>query len=184
MSALLIFFLVASALLVALLYFLRPERNGPVADGTTPSTGSISTRPCNDRAFAALGELVFSEQDWNFIRGEKSAHLNRLFVEERRAMGMYWLHESAARLRAVRKNHLRESRASENLNLAAEGKLLFLFLYLSLLCHALLLLVRLTHPAAPRTLVTHFQSTANRLLVRAPAVLAPVNKEGHFHLSS
>lgn len=172
MSALLIFVLVALVLLWALLAFLDTDHSLSTEEAASgpPPSGSVSS--CDPQEFAFLGKRVFSDQDWKFVQREQSPSLNKLFIKERRAVITHWLLATASRLRAIRTNHLQHSRHSTNLDIQAELKLMFLFLYLSLLCRLLLLLVRFSHPTVPSALVQHFQSAAGRLLALAPGPLA------------
>ena len=179
MSALLVFLLLACLLLFALLSFLDADHASGLKDGALSSLVSGQSGFCDNQEFASLGNLVFSDQDWNFIKGEQSPFLSKLFIEERRTVITHWLHQSAARLRAIRANHLQHSRLSANLDVVAEGRLFLLFLYLAVLCWSLLLIVRFSHPSTPRALALHFQSAASKLLSAASGGLAPASADHH-----
>ena len=183
MSALLVFLLLAFILLFALLSFLDTDHSSTLDDRTPSSFSSGQPGFCDNQEFASLGNLVFSDQDWKFIQREQSPFLNRLFIEQRRAVITHWLRESATRLRAIRINHLQHSRHSANLNVLAEAKLFFLFFYLAFLCWSLLLIVRFSHPSTPRALALHFQSAASKLFSSAPGALAPAGADQHPPLS-
>lgn len=177
MSALLISLLVVAILLCVLLAFLDADHSATI-EGTTPfSFSPARSNLCDNREFASLGSLIFSNRDWRFIQREQSPFLDKLYTQERRAVVTHWLLESAARLRAIRANHLQYSRLSENLNVFAEVRLFSLFFYLTFLCWSLLLLVRFSHPSTPRALALHFQSMACRLLFAAPEALVSVTAD-------
>jgi len=183
MSALLLFLLLAFLLLCALLSFLDADHPTASDDSASSCFSSGQSGFCDYREFASLGNLVFSDQDWNFIRHEQSPFLNKLFIEERRAVITHWLRESAARLRAIRVNHLQHSRLSANLDVFAEGRLFLWVFYLGFLCRSLLLIVRFSHPSTPRALALYFQSAAGKLFSAAPTALAPQAANQHPPLS-
>jgi len=171
MSALLIFLFVAFLMLCALLVFLDADRFAdPEPTVSWPITSNQSDS-CDNREFAYLGNLVFSDQDWDFIRREQSPSLNKLFIKERRAVITHWLLASSSRLRTIHANHVQNSRHSANLDVFAEIRLLLLFSYLAFLCRSLLLIARFSHPSATSVLALHFQSKANRLFSSVPRVL-------------
>jgi len=184
MSALLIFLLIAFVLLWALFTFLERDNSPGPEDTSSFPLPSGYPGSCDNREFSSLGQRVFSDRDWNFIQREQSPALNKLFVSERRAVIAHWLRESAARLRAVRVNHVQNSRHSANLDVLEEARLLFVFSYLGLLCWALLLIVRFSHPSAPNALAVHFQSLAGKLFASAPRVFAPAAPDHRTFSSS
>ena len=176
MSALLILIFVAVILIWALFVFLDAGRSTTSEDAVPLGSASSQSDSCDSREFAQLGNLVFSDQDWNLIRGEQSAALEKLFVKERRAVMTHWLLASSGRLHAIRISHLQTSRHSTNLDVFAEIRLLLLFAYLAFLCRSLLVVARFSRPSTPSVLAQHFRSAANRLfstLPRVPAAEAP-----------
>lgn len=183
MSALLISLLIAFFLLCALLFFLDADRSSARQDSAPFSFPSGKSSFCDNRELASLGKLVFSDEDWKFIQREESPGLGKLYVQERRAVVIHWLHESAARLGAIRANHVRNARLAKNLDVFAEVRLMFLFLYVAFLCGSLLLIVRFVHPSTPRALALHFQSAAGRLLSSNREALAPVSVDQRPSLS-
>jgi hypothetical protein len=154
MNLLLLSFLVAALLGSALLRFLRSDPS-PSDIGETQSPGAHPP---------FVAEVVFSLRDWIFVQQESSPLLNALFVHERRALAMRWLRDCLAQIRMVRANHLRQSRHSSDLNVAAEAKLLLLFFYLAVVCRCLLVAVRVLHPATPRAVALHVHKLAGRIL--------------------
>ena len=177
MNLLLLIFVIAAVLGWTLIYFLR-VKDGP-ATGDKAEVIRFGGQPgdATDRDRQFLGDAIFSNRDWDFIRKEGSPFLRNLFIEERRALAAQWLNDSAGRIRAVRANHLRGSRYSQNLDVLAELKLLLLFLYLISLCRCMLLVVRVTEPTAPRTLALHFERMAGRLGRAEGAVFSHVPAE-------
>jgi hypothetical protein len=159
MNMLLLFFVLAALLAWALIRFVRADK-----DRASSKILGERPRPCEDPDFQVLGDAIFSERDWNFIRKEASPFLEKLFLQERRAVAAHWLNDSVARIRDVRAHHLQNSRHSQDLDALAEAKLLLLFFYLTVLCQCLLFIVRFTHPIIPRTLALHFQNVARKLL--------------------
>jgi hypothetical protein len=156
MTLLSLAFVVAFLLGFVLWRLLRAESWSPDA----PSLPSAEAHP------NFIAEAVFSLRDWIFIQREFSPDLNSLFVHERRALAIHWLSDCLAAIRAVRANHLRQSRLSQDLNVLAEAKLLLRFFYLSALCRCLLFAVQFVHPAAPRAFALYIQKLAGPMLPR------------------
>jgi len=179
MSALAIFLLVAFLLLAALLSFLDGDHSASARETALQEFCAEESRFSDNREFGSLGAQVFSDEDWNFIKREESSFLDKLYVQERRAVATHWLKESAARLNAIRTNHVENSRLSKNLDVWVEARMLLLFFYLASLCWALLLIVRFVHPATPRVFALHLQSTASKLLIFPGGQTLPATGEQH-----
>jgi hypothetical protein len=176
MNLVILLFVLAAVLVWSLLYFLRAKDRAAVGEKTEASSNGHAAL-VGDRALQYLGDAIFSEGDWNFIRGEKSPLLTELFREERRVLAARWLNQSAERVRAIREDHLRDSRYSQDLDVLAELKLLALFLYLISLCRCMSLVVRVAEPSTPRTLALHFEKMAGRLGREPDAAVSHVPAE-------
>jgi len=166
MTLLLLAILVALLLGFALLRVLRADAWSP----DSPASPFVDAHP------KFIAEAVFSSRDWTFIQQELSPPLNSLFLLERRALAVHWLRDCLAGIRAVRANHLRQSRHSRDLSVLAEAKLLLLFSYLSALCRCLLFTVQFVHPAAPRAVALYVQNLAANILppTQSPMVFSRV----------
>ena len=177
MSLVILLFVLVGVLVWAMLYFLRAKDRLPVEEKTEvgSSNGQAELTAGGDLPF--LGDAIFSEGDWHFIRGEHSPLLTELFREERRDLAARWLDKSAERIRAIREDHLRNSRYSQDLDVLAELKLLVLFVYLITLCRCMLLVVRVAEPTTPRALALHFEKMAGRLGREQGAALPPLPVE-------
>jgi len=178
MNLVILLFVLAAVLVGTLLYFLRAKDRPAIAEKAEahPLNGQAANAAL-DRDLQFLGEAIFSEADWDFIRGEDSPLLTELFREERRGLAARWLNHSAERIRTIREDHLRNSRFSQDLDVLAEVKLLGLFVYLITLCRCMSLVVRVAEPTAPRTLALHFEKMAGRLAPRQRAVVSHVPAE-------
>ena len=154
MTLLLPAFLVALLLTVVLLWLLRADSGSH----DVPNTPFAEAHP------EFIAEAVFSPRDWLFIQRESSPGLNSLFLQERRALAIHWLRDCLAGIHAVRSNHLRQSRLSQDLNMLAEAKLLLLFFYLSALCRCLLFTVHFVQPSVPRTIGLYVQNLIGTVL--------------------
>lgn len=173
MTLLVLFLALAGVAAWTSVYFLRSKDLPPA--GEDPESGSARQDGVYEpRDLPFLGDAIFSEADWNFIRSESSPSLARLFAEERRALAAQWLNDRAARIHAVRAKHLQNSRYSQDLNVLAELKLLLLFQYLIALCRCMLLVVRVAQPTTPRTLALHFEKMAGRAGLEQGAAVAHV----------
>ena len=177
MNLVILLFVLAAVLMWASLHFLRAKDRLPVGEKAEVglSNGQAELAAGGDLPF--LGDAIFSEGDWDFIRGEHSPVLTELFREERRGLAARWLDKSAERIRAIREDHLRNSRYSQDLDVLAELKLLALFVYLITLCRCMLLVVRVAEPPAPRALALHFEKMAGRLGREQGAALPPLPVE-------
>ena len=177
MNLVILLFVLVAVLVWTLLYFLRAKDRAGVGEKAVARSlkGPSEVAPLGDLQF--LGDAIFSEGDWDFIRGEKSPLLTDLFRRERRVLAARWLDKSAQRIRAIREDHLRNSRYSQDLDVLAELKLLALFVYLIALCRCMLLVVRVAEPPAPRALALHFEKMAGRLGREQGAALPPLPVE-------
>ena len=176
MNLVILLFVLAAVLVWNLLHFLRAKDRAAVGEKAEAGSNDPSTLVA-DPDLQYLGDAIFSERDWDFIRGEKSPLLTELFREERRVLATRWLNQSAERIRAIREDHLRDSRYSQDLNVLAELKLLVLVVYLISLCRCMLLVVRVAEPSRPRTLALHFEKMAGRLGREPGAAVSPVPAE-------
>ena len=167
MNLVILLFVLAAILVGTLLYFLRAKDRSDVGENVGEKTEAGSSEGQAGLAAAGvleyLGDAIFSQGDWDFIRGEKSPLLTELFREERRRLAAQWLNKSAQRIRTIREDHLRNSRYSQDLDVLAEVKLLLLFVYLISLCRCMSLVVRVAEPTTPRTLALHFERMVGRL---------------------
>jgi hypothetical protein len=178
MNLVILLFVLAAGLVGTLLYFLRVKDRPAIAEKAEAGSLDGPAGPAarnGDLQF--LGDAIFSEEDWDFIRGEDSPLLTELFREERRGLAARWLNCSAERIRTIREDHLRNSRFSQDLDVLAEVKLLVLCVYLITLCRSMSLLVRVAAPTAPRTLALHFEKMAGRLVPEQGAAVSPLPAE-------
>jgi hypothetical protein len=173
MTLVILLFVLGAVLVGTLLHFLRVKDRPAMAQRVeAPSLTGQAANAARDGDLQFLGDAIFSEGDWDFIRGEDSPLLTELFRKERRALAARWLNHSAERIRTIREEHVRNSRFSQDLNVLAEVKLLVLFVYLITLCRGMSLVVRVAQPTAPRTLALHFEKMAGRLAPQQGAVIS------------
>jgi hypothetical protein len=157
MSTLLICLVIAVVLLCALVAFVGRD---PAGADRGLQTGAAFA----ESDLGGLSELIFSERDRQFVREERSAPLEALFVRERRVIAAHFFERTLLRLRWIRAEHLQSSRSASDLNVLAEGKLLVLLFYLCCLCVFLLLCVRMSPWGAPRRLALHLESGTRRVV--------------------
>jgi len=163
MNLVILLFVLAAVLMWASFHFLRAKDRPLVGEKAEVGLSNGPAELDTGGELPFLGDAIFSEGDWDFIRGEHSPVLTELFREERRGLAARWLDKSAERIRAIREDHLRNSRYSQDLDVLAELKLLALFVYLIALCRCMLLVVRVAEPTTPRALALHFEKMAGRL---------------------
>ena len=178
MNLVILLFVLAAVLVGSLLYFLRAKDRPAIAEKVAAhSLDGQTENAAGNGDLQFLGDAIFSEGDWDFIRGEDSPLLTELFREERRGLAARWLNHSAERIRTIREDHVRNSRFSQDLDALAEIKLLGLFVYLITLCRCMSLVVRVAEPTAPRTLALHFAKMAGRLAPQQGVVVSQPAEE-------
>ena len=160
MSILLICLGIVVVLLCVLVVFVRRDPS-EMDRGVRLKANSVESDLSN------LSEMIFSERDRQFVRQERSAALESLFVHERRVIAAHFFERTLDRLRMICAEHLRSSRFARDLNVFAEGKLLALLFYLWCLCLFLLFCVRVFPWSAPQGLAMHLESGTRRLVPAA-----------------
>ena len=106
MNLVILLFVLAAVLVGSLLYFLRAKDRPAIAEKVEAHSldgQAADAAGAGDLQF--LGDAIFSEGDWDFIRGEDSPLLTELFREERRGLAARWLNHSAERIRTIREDH-------------------------------------------------------------------------------
>lgn len=68
-------------------------------------------------------ERIFGREDWDFIRGSASEHVQRLFLRERKVIALDWISQLRSQARAGMHLHASRVRASEELQPVVEIKL-------------------------------------------------------------
>ena len=150
MIQLILFLSIGAALLLSLVFFLRPQR----------TEGSATALVRARQALAALqGGLlpaemvarVFDRKDFEFVESQGSAGVRRLFLDERSRVARQWVCSVRAELKRLRAFHAGSARHYAQLNPLTELSLFLTFSRLLWACWMLEVFVRLRGPyAAPR----------------------------------
>jgi hypothetical protein len=106
---------------------------------------------------------IFSRSDWEFVAGTDSPKLQQLFREERKAVALLWVRQTSAFIQKVMREHKEAARASSDLQIATETKLLFLYSQLMLVCGALLLAIQVAGPLWLRGVAVYADSLSRRI---------------------
>jgi hypothetical protein len=98
---------------------------------------------------------IFSSADWNFVSGEKSPEVLRLFRQERRVVALVWVHQTKTAIHRIMREHTRATRHSQDLHLATEAKLFGHYLQLVAICDLLILAIQSAGPSRVGALATY-----------------------------
>jgi hypothetical protein len=97
---------------------------------------------------------IFSPADWNFVSGEKSPEVQRLFRNERRVVALVWAHQTKTAIHRIMREHARATSQSQDLKVATEAKLWSQYFQLMGICNVLILAIQSAGPSRVGTLAT------------------------------
>jgi hypothetical protein len=147
----------ALLLLGAMYYFLQKKDSDELAEIGARNGGAARSNFRDHQRMPGYEKEIFSQRDWEFIRREGGAELEKLFLRERRELAGHWLAETTANIAAIRRHHLQASRMRQDLVVSKELKLLAHFCYLSAMCELLAVGIKVMHPMTPGRLARHVQ---------------------------
>jgi hypothetical protein len=116
-------------------------------------------------------EDLFPTQDWVFLSRLGHKHIQRLYLSERRAIGISWLVELRRRAWGLMKFHVRAARLEAELSLWLELRVLTAFLLFFALHTVGLILLRSAGPVRFRRTAFYVASAATRKYRIGTAIL-------------
>ena len=163
MAALGLFLIPALLLLAAMYYFLQKKDSAELAEIAAGSGGAERSNFRDRQRIAGYEKGIFSQRDWEFIRSEGGAELEKLFLRERRELAGHWLAETTGNIAAIRRHHFEASRTRQDLDVSTEMKVLAHFCYLTAVCELLAVGIKVMHPMKPGRLAHHVQQLSENL---------------------
>jgi hypothetical protein len=147
-----------AVVLFALLYFAG---TGQASEDSGRNSAHFDAYPrfCSEE----IVDRIFSVGDYHFIRELNSPRLQRIYRRERKTIARHWLHQVSVGVRSILRDHLRVSRRSQNLEIAGEFGILFLYLELRCLCGLIGVSLLLVQPGTLQTLATRASGLFHRL---------------------
>lgn len=142
------------AALLALLAFLV-FRSILGASGANDPTAGWQQDDCFPACPTEFVERIFSDEDRDYIAGLKSAQLTQQFNQERTALALLWVTETAAGIHRILREHRESARRSPDLHSITEIRLGLQYCGLMLICGTLLVLIRLAGPFWLRSLASY-----------------------------
>jgi hypothetical protein len=106
---------------------------------------------------------IFSRADREFVVATKCAELVKLFRNERKAVALLWVQQTSAAIQNTMREHKRMARASADLEVATELRLIFLYMQLMLICGVLSVAVQSGGPVWLRGLAIYADAQSQRL---------------------
>lgn len=110
-----------------------------------------------------LAERIFSPVDWTLIQGLNNGALTELFRRERKAVALLWVRDTSQNVHQVMQQHAEAARASRNLNVRSELKLIAQYGELRLICGLLYASIQLGGPLWLRRVAIHAQELSRKI---------------------
>lgn len=141
-------------------------------------TGRKPAEPGCDRGEAAGGaavvlpplyliDRIFAAEDFRFVFTNAPPQVQRLFVEERKALALLWLAETRGKVREAFVLYRRVARRCAGLQFSVEGRIALKYVLIEALALILAALVWLWGPLGARRIVGYSAALAEELAVLA-----------------
>jgi hypothetical protein len=111
----------------------------------------------------ALGERIFSEEDWNFISNCTAPGIQRIFLEERKALALSWLKQTRKRVGQIMTFHRIAVRQDVQLSPTLEVRLAVDYLLFVFSYNFLYALIWLRGPFFARGIISYVAGIADQL---------------------
>lgn len=162
MTYLVSFLTIGLLLLIVLILWIRratvPSRGGDLAEGSQDLTALQLELPPR-----TLVERIFAPEDWEFVSRQTPPQIQRMFLQERRAIALSWLRLTRRQAASLVDSHLRVVRQNVNLRPAVEIRLAFRYVLFLLESEVLGVLIWLGGPFYSRKMVGYAVSMAHQL---------------------
>ena len=100
------------------------------------------TEPCPEEFVSR----IFSQSDWDFVRGLRAASIERLFRRERRCVALAWVRQTSVMIRRVMRGHVEAARQSKDLEVSVEVRIFAQYLALIAVCGILSMAIQIAGP--------------------------------------
>ena len=171
MSELFIFLAIGIGFLILLLIWLLRSAVPPVDKTGLYEAQAVLTTVQVELPPRALGERIFSPQDWDFISTHASPGIQRVFLQERKALALSWLKQTRKRVGQIMTFHRIAVRGDIRLSPSLELRLAFDYILFLLTYEILSCLIWLRGPFHARHIVGYAASIADELAYLSGHVL-------------
>jgi hypothetical protein len=110
-----------------------------------------------------VGTKIFSEEDWNFIRAHTAPAIQRIFLEDRKALAISWLRQVRGNVGLLMKFHRTAVRGNVSLSPSIELRLAFDYLFFLLTFQVLCAMIRVQGPFVVGRFANFTLSAADQL---------------------
>ena len=172
MSELVIFLAIGLALLGLLLLWVQRSAEATASRREFSEAREALTALQLEPPPGALVERIFALQDWDFVSSLALPRLQRVFLQERRAIALSWLRQTRLKVRGLMDFHLRAVRRNIALSPTVEIKLAVHYVLFLLICQILLGLIWLRGPFGARRMVGYTASVGEHLAFIFGSLLA------------
>ncbi len=163
MNPLLVFLPIAFLLLAVLFVWALRTRGSATGSKAFSGTQEALTDLELELPPRVLVERIFATQDWDFISRQTSPAIQRMFLQERRAIALAWLRQTRRQAARLVDFHVRVVRRNVNLRPAAEIGLAFRYVLFLLESEGLGLLIQVGGPFRSRKMVGYAVGVAQQL---------------------
>ncbi len=111
----------------------------------------------------ALGERIFASPDWDFISIQSPMRIQRMFLQERKAVALSWLRQTRKQVRQLRRFHRGTLRENLRPSAAVGVRLAIDAAWFRMVCDTARLLIWLGGPFWARRMARHVTSVAEQM---------------------
>jgi hypothetical protein len=157
--------LLAVLLIVLLGFLLHRSKREPASDGRqllADGAANNARLPADDRRKELL-DRMFGPDDWEFILSRATKDVQRLFLRERRELAFCWLSEIRSRAKAAMRIHIARARASQNLEVLPELRLMIEYFLIQAKCGLVAAVLWLRGPVGLRRMVQQIVNLSDQL---------------------
>ena len=163
MSELFLFLAIGIGFLFLLLIWLLRSAVPPVDKTGLYEAQAVLTTVQVELPPRALGERIFSQQDWDFISTHASPGIQRIFLQERKALAYSWLRQTRNKIGQLMNFHRKAVRRNIRLSPSLELRLAFDYVLFLLTYEILCGLIWLRGPFHARRTIAYAASMADQL---------------------
>jgi hypothetical protein len=163
MSELFIFLVIGLGFLILLLVWVLQGVGSPVSGTRLSEAEAVLTAVQMELPPRALGERIFSPEDWDFITAHTTPGIQRLFLRERKILAYSWLRQTRRNIGRLMDFHRKAVRRNIRLDPSLEFRLALDYALFLLMYEILLGLIWLRGPFCARRIVGYAASMADQL---------------------